>query len=122
MAEKDITRRVLGRPMQSPYLPGGGVPSRRLWWWIAGIVWLAWISVISDHSLWRIFRLKQELRAANREIAQIESETRKLDEKMSDPRARAEHSEEILRKQGMARPGEIVYRLGGGDADSSRRQ
>ena len=120
MNPRDITRRVLGRPMHSPYMPGGGVPSRRLWWWVGGFLWLAWIALLSDHSLWRIFRLKQELRAANVEIAQIEGATRKLDAQMSDPHARAEQSEEILRKQGMARPGEIVYRLGG-DADSSRR-
>ena len=113
MGSKDITRRVLSRPLHSPYLPGGGARPRRRWLWLLLAAWLAWIGVFSSHSLWRITRLKHDLSGANAEIARVHAQTRHLDDQLSDPQARAEHGEEMLRRQGMARPGEIVYRLGG---------
>ena len=120
MKPRDITRRVLGRPMRSPYLPGGGMRRRRIGWWLLGGAWLAWIAFLSDHSLWRIARLRHELASARGDLARVQVETRRLDDQLHDPAARAEHGEEILRRQGMARPGEIVYRLGGAP-DTLRR-
>lgn len=118
MEPRDITGRVLARPIHSPY---GAAPrrSRMRLWLILGGAWLLWVAVISDHSLWRIVRLKRDLGAANAEIARVHARTQKLDDQLHDPHARAEHGEEVLRKQGMARPGEIVYRLGEGRDSTS---
>ena len=120
MKPKDITGRVLGRPLHSPYAPGGGSPSRRRWLWRGVAGRLLWVGAFSDHSFWRIARLRHELRTANAEIARVKSEESRLDARLRDPAERARHAEEVLRQQGMARPGEIVYRLGTGSADSSR--
>ena len=121
MKPRDITGRILGRPLHSPYAPGGGMPSRRRWLWLAIGGWLLWAGAFSDHSFWRISRLRHELRTANAEIARVTSEESRLSARLHDPAERARHAEEVLRQQGMARPGEIVYRLGTGSPDSSRR-
>ena len=113
MRPKDISRRVLARPLRSPYLPGGGARPRRRWLWILLAAWLAWVGVFSRHSLWRIATLRHDLKATTSEVARVRAEGQRLDEQLRDPQARLEHGEAVLRRQGMARPGEIVYRLGG---------
>jgi len=115
---KDITGRVLRRPLQSPYVTGAG----RHWlrWVLLGVsAWLLYVSVLSDHSLWRILQLKREISASDAEVKHVQAEARRLEARLDDPRTRHDHAEEVLRTQGFARPGEIVYRLGGTVADSS---
>ena len=120
MKPKDITGRVLRRPLQSPYVPGGG--RRWLRWVLLGVsAWLLYVSVLSDHSLWRILQLKREIAASDAEVKRVQAESRRLEARLDDPRTRQDHAEEVLRSQGFARPGEIVYRLGGSAADSSAR-
>ncbi len=119
---RDITGRVLSRPLNSPYAPGGGQPSRIHWLWLLPIAWLLWAGFLSDHSLWRISKLRHELASAQSEIRRVHGETARLEARLEDPDERARHAEEVLRAQGMARPGEIVYRFGGGHADSSARR
>jgi cell division protein FtsB len=121
VGHKDITARVLGRPLHSPYHSGGG---RRSWWRVALLVavgWLLYTAVLSDHSLWRILRLRQELSESEAELKLVQAETRRLEARLDDPRVRAEHAEEVLRLQGLAKPNEIIYRLGGTVADSTAR-
>jgi cell division protein FtsB len=89
------------------------------WALLVGAGWLLYVGVLSDHSLWRIMRLRQELAASDAEGTRVRAETRKLEARLDDPRVRSDHAEEVLRAQGMARPGEIVYRLGGNAADST---
>ena len=119
MSPRDITGRILGRPLRSPFAPGGGTPPSR-WLWLLPIAWLLWIGVISDHSLWRIARLKHELTATHADLQRLRRETARLDARLRDPAERSEQAEEALRAQGMARPGEIIYRLGTGRPDSAR--
>ena len=119
MGPRDITGRVLGKPLRSPYAPGGGTPRSR-WLWLLPGAWLLWVAVISDHSLWRIARLRHELVAARADLEHVRHDTARLDARLHDPRARNEHAEEMLRLQGMSRPNEIIYRLGSGRADSAR--
>jgi cell division protein FtsB len=117
---KDITGRVLSRPLQSPYAHGGG--RRWLRWLVLAVsAWLLYVGVLSDHSLWRILRLKQEIASSDAEVRRVQAETKKLEARLDDPRERQQHAEEVLRSQGFARPGEIVYRLGGAVADSASR-
>jgi cell division protein FtsB len=116
---RDITGRVLGKPLRSPYAPGGGSPRAR-WLWLLPVAWLLWVGVISDHSLWRIARLRQDLSTAQADLQHLRQQTADLDARVHDPAERREHAEAALRARGMARPGEIIYRLGTGEADSAR--
>jgi len=118
---RDITGRVLSRPLQSPYAPSANSLFRKRWLWGALFLWLLWMSVLSDHSLLNIARMRLQLANTNSEIAKVRSDARHLDEQLTDPGARREHAEAMLRQQGMLRPGEIQYRLGGAATDSLRR-
>lgn len=120
MRPRDITGRVLRRPLRSPYFPGGGHRWLR-WAILAASAWLLYVAVLSDHSLWRILRLRQQLAESDAEIQRVQAETRKLEARLDDPRVRQEHAEEVLRRQGLARPNEIIYRLGESNADSTAR-
>lgn len=120
MKPRDITGRVLSRPLRSPYQSGGGRPWLR-WVLLAVSAWLLYAGVFSDHSLWRILRLRQDIAASDAEVRRVQAEARKLEARLDDPRAREEHAEEVLRSQGFAKPGEIVYRLGDAAGDSTAR-
>ena len=111
MGPRDISGRILGKPLRSPYSKGG-TPRRTGWLWILAGVWLLYAAVISEHSLWRIARLRHELGVTNSELGRVRAEASRLDARMTDPRERSEHAEQMLRAQGMARPGETVYRFG----------
>jgi cell division protein FtsB len=93
---------------------------RSRWIWLLPLAWLAWAGFLSDHSLLRIARLKQQLVAARADIERVRREAADLDARSSDPVERSQHAEEALRARGMARPGEIIYRLGTGRADAGR--
>lgn len=121
MRREDITGRVLRRPLRSPFAPDGGRRRWLRWALVAVSAWLLYAAVLSDHSLWRIVRLRQELAATEAEVTRVEAEARRLEARLDDPRDRAEHAEEVLRRQGLARPNEIIYRLGGAAADSAAR-
>jgi cell division protein FtsB len=118
---RDITRRVLGRPLHSPYAPRRG-PQRARWLWLLAAAWVLYAGFFSDHSLWRIARLRHELASARRELGRVQAQSDDLGARLADPHERSEHAEQVLRAQGMARPGETVYRFGGSAAraDSGR--
>ena len=117
---RDITQRVLKRRIQSPY------ESRRFeflsnkWFLLAVLGWALYAGVLSDHSLWNILRLQQHLAETQHQLANAEAETHRLEQQTSDPQAKLEHAEALLRAQGMAKPGEIIYRLGGAVVDSTK--
>ena len=119
MSPRDITGRVLGRPLRSPY-GYGGTPSRAPWLWLLPAAWLLWAGVLSDHSWWRISLLRHELATARAELQRVNDETARLNARLADPREKAEHAEGTLRAQGMARPGEIIYRFDSARPDTMK--
>ena len=121
MRPRDITGRVLSRPLQSPYAPSVHSLFRKRWFWGAMFLWLLWMSVLSDHSLLNIARMQHHLLATRSKVARVKADARDLEQQLNDPAARREHAEAMLRQQGMVRPGEIQYRLGGAVTDSTRR-
>jgi cell division protein FtsB len=98
-------------------------PIRRGLPWLGLLLaaWALWVGVISEHSLWRIWRLDRERRESRAELRQVEAELQRLEREISDPAQRRRRAERWLREQGgMARPGEIVYRIQNVPADSMR--
>jgi len=119
MMSRDRTRRFFARPLESRKF-ARHIPR---WFWLLAGLWLAWVSVLSDHSFWRIAQLKREIARAERDTREIKKSTATLESQVRDPYAKKFHAEEIARTQhGWAAPGELVYRFRGDEprADSSR--
>jgi cell division protein FtsB len=80
-----------------------------------------WIAVLSDHSLWRIWRLSNENARAEHELERARLSVSKLENQVENPENNRELAERVLRERtGMAKPGEIVYRIRGNQPDSTK--
>ena len=114
MKPRDATRRFFSRPLEHGRRHGGARNIPRWFWLIAG-VWLAWVLVVSEHSVWRISQLKHEIAQAEADGRKLRQDTARLQAQLSDPEAKQFRAEEIARTQhGWAAPGEIVYKFRGG--------
>jgi cell division protein FtsB len=113
MKPRDRSRRFFARPNEA----GGRKAQRRpipRWFWLVAGVWLAWVTVLSDHSFWRISQLKREIASSEAEAVRLKQDTEQLEQQVKDPEARKFRAEEIARTQhGWAAPGELVYRFRG---------
>lgn len=117
---RDIGRRIQRYRLSRYGTPGGlGRPPR--WVWLALILWLAWVGFVSDHSLYRIWRMGAENTRAQRELREARREIERLDRDARDPKMHLRNAERALRKEGFARPGEIIYRIDGDQPDSLAR-
>ncbi len=120
MKPRDATRRFFSRPLeQGPR--GSHARNIPRWFWLLAGVWLAWVTVISEHSFWRIARLRREIAQAESDTHKLKDDTARLQAQLADPEAKRFRAEEIARTQhGWAAPGEIVYKLrGAAQSDSS---
>lgn len=122
MKPRDATRRFFSRPLGvNPFAKRAlSIPR---WLWLALGIWLAWVTVISEHSFWRIARLKSEVSNAERDTKRIKDDTDQMQAQVKDPVSKKFRAEEIARTEhGWAAPGEIVYRFRGDQpvADSTR--
>jgi cell division protein FtsB len=96
---------------------------RRLKRWLLPLVglWVLYAGVLSEHSLWRLWRLERSQAEADRQLQALRTEEDRVHRQLEDPAERRELQEKVLRERnGYARPGEIVYRIEGGRADSVR--
>ena len=119
---RDVTRRIqryrLGRYGRNE----PGLLRRWPWVWVLFGLWAVWAFVLSDHSLWRILRLRSENERSVNEVANVREEISRLEQAASDPRQSRQRAERWLREQGgMARPGEIIYRIQDGAPDTLPR-
>ena len=115
MKPRDRSRRFFARALESRGRAGRPRHIPRWFWLVAG-VWLAWVTVLSDHSFWRIAQLKREIASSEAEAVQLKQDTEQLERQVKDPEARKFRAEEIARTQhGWAAPGEIVYRFRGSE-------
>jgi cell division protein FtsB len=79
---------------------------------VLAFAWLCYAGFISDHSFYRIWRLEQESERSTTDLVSARGERERKEEENRDPAARRQHAEELLRvKNGMARPGEIIYQI-----------
>jgi len=116
---RDIGTRIQ-RYRLSRYRPAAGPLGRPLQWlWIALAAWLVWTGLLSDHSFYRLWRLSREQRRSEIELERTREQVGALESENKDPRTRRERTERLLRERaGMAKPGEIVYRIRGASPDT----
>jgi len=108
---RDIGRRIR-RYRLSRYAPPVDRVRRSLKWaWWLGALWLVWIALISDHSLLRIWRLRAALESSGRRLAESRRETEGIAATLRHPDLLVERT--ARENYGMARPGEVIYRISG---------
>jgi len=116
---RDITRRLQRHRLRRYAAPDDPIRRRLPWIWIVVAVWGLWVAVISDHSLYRIWKLDREQRQAVRDLARLKVEIARLEGEQHDPKALRRRAETTLRERdGMAQPGEIIYRIQDGRPDT----
>jgi cell division protein FtsB len=109
--------RDIGTRIQRYRLSRYAEPERPLrrslrWFWLAGALWLVWAGFVSEHNFVRLGRLDRERARASAELKRIQAQASVLGARLRDPAAQRDLTEHALReKAGMARPGEIVYRI-----------
>lgn len=112
MKARDRTRRFFARPLGLAF----GEKARKVprWIWLLAGVWLAWATVLSDHSFWRIAQLKRQIAQAELDTRELKRATDELEAQLRDPYVRRFRAEEIARTQhGWVAPDEVVYRFRG---------
>jgi len=119
---RDIGNRIR-RYRLSRYAPPDDPVRRGLRWvWAFGVLWLLWAGLISDHSFFRIWRLAQDNAHAERDLEQSRRDNARIDSELGDPKAGRERAERVLRERnGMAKRGEIIYRVEDDTPDSLAR-
>ena len=120
---RDIGSRI-GRYRLTRYARGPGGRPRWIPWALAALaLWTLWATAVSDHSLYRIWRLRRERAETQVELDRVRHDDAALETQLDGPGARRRIAEKRLREEsGMAKPGEIVYRIRGDAADSSGRR
>ena len=122
MKLRDRSRRFFARPHEAKGRAGQGRHIPRWFWLVAG-AWLAWVTVLSDHSFWRIAKLKREIASSEALAVQLKQDTEQIEKQVRDPEARKFRAEEIARTQhGWAAPGELVYRFRGSEPAADTTQ
>jgi cell division protein FtsB len=118
---RDIGRRIQRYRLSRYGTPQGGLGRPPRWVWLVLALWLAWVGFVSEHSLYRIWRMGVENTRAQRELKDARTEIERMDRDARDPKTRLRNAERALRKEGFAKPGEIIYRIEGGRPDSLAR-
>jgi cell division protein FtsB len=109
---RDISRRLKRHRLSRYALPDDPIRRHLRWGWLLGVAWLVYVGVISDHSLYRIWSLSRDTKQTEAQLVTMQAERERLESDLSDPDARRQRAERELReKNGMARPGEIIYQI-----------
>jgi cell division protein FtsB len=118
---RDIGRRIQRYRLSRYRAPQGSFPRPPGWVWLVAALWLAYVGVVSERSLYRIWRMGDENARAQRELARVREEIMRLDKDARDPKSRLRDAERALRREGFARPGELIYRIESALPDTSKR-
>lgn len=108
---------------RSPFAePESALSRSRRWLWPLAGLWLLYVGVLSDHSLWRLWQVGHAASTTAVAVQRTQAEAVRVDRQLHDPDERRDLAEQVLREEhGLARPGEQVYRVEGEPAaDSSR--
>ena len=117
----DIGRRISRYRLSRYATPQGGLGRPPRWVWVVAALWLAWVGLVSDHSLYRIWRTSADAARTRRDLEEAQREITRHDREARDPGQRAREAEAVLRGQGYARQNEIIYRIGGASPDTLAR-
>jgi cell division protein FtsB len=118
---RDIGRRIQRYRLSRYRTPQGGFPRPPRWVWLVVLLWLAWVGVLSERSLYRIWRMGDENARAQRELTTVRDEIARLDKDARDPDSKLRDAERALRREGFARRGEVIYRIESGAPDTVGR-
>jgi cell division protein FtsB len=118
---RDIGRRIQRYRLSRYGTPRGTLARPPRWVWIAAVLWLGWVGFVSEHSLYRIWRMSAENARAQRQLEEARREVARFDQEARDPKTKLRDAERALRHEGFARHGEIIYRIEGGRADTLAR-
>ena len=118
---RDIGRRIQRYRLSRYGAPQGMLGRPPRWVWLALLLWLAWVGFVSEHSLYRIWRMGAENARAQQELKEARREIARLDQDARDPKTRLRNAERALRHEGFAKAGEIIYRIEGNQPDSLAR-
>ncbi len=118
---RDIGRRIQRYRLSRYRVPQGGFPRPPRWLWVLLALWVAYVGLLSDRSLYRIWRMGEENARTERELAKVREATQRLEQDARNPDARNRDAERALRENGFARRGEIVYRIEPGVPDTLQR-
>lgn len=120
---RDIGSRIGRYRLKRYAAPRGSKPGWLRWAMIGLAMWLLWAAAVSDHSLYRIWRLHREQDSARTELGRAQRDFARLEAQDGSPRARRALAERRLREEsGMAKPGEIIYRIRRDVPDSTVRR
>ena len=118
-SERRIRRYRLGR-----YGSDGFPALRKLRWvWLGVIAWAVWAGLLSEHSVFRLWRMEHENQRMRAERAEVRAELQQLDRERTDAELARERTERLLRERaGMARENELVYRVRNESPDTLERR
>lgn len=109
---RDISGRLRRRRLSRFAPPDDPIRRRLHWAWWGLALWLLWACVLSDHSFYRLWQTRLEGERVAAELEATRHEVERLDRELEDEAAARGLAERVLRERnGMARPGEIVYRI-----------
>jgi len=108
---RDIGSRIQRYRLSRYAMPEDKVGRRLRWAWLLAALWVVWVGFLSDHNFYRLFQLGHEASHERSELARIDAEVARLDAVLSDPGALRRQAEAEARRNGMARPGDIIYRI-----------
>ncbi len=105
--EARLRRRRLERYRTAPS------PWRRVGRWIAAIagLWMLYSALLSDHGFFRIWRLQEQYRRTQAELAATSREIERNEAQLERPGGRQEFDERELRERLWVRKGEIIYQV-----------
>ncbi len=109
---RDISTRIQRYRLSRYAAPGSRGSHRLRWALVIGALWLVWAGFVSDHSFLRLWQLSgEDVRSAS-DLKRLEGEIHYRNVQVKDPAEQRELAEHALReKAGMARRGEIIYRV-----------
>ncbi len=104
-----IARQKLLRYRQ-PAAPGA---HWRVWLLLAAGVWVAWVLLLSDHSISRLLQLRGRRDRLTVELARARHDLRRAEKEVPGDQPTLEQAERVLRERhNYARDGEWVYIIG----------
>ena len=126
LEDRDVMRDIGGRIRRyrlARYAPTGGPWRRRLRWALMiAFLWLVWAAFLSEHSFYRTWQLDRENTRTRRELETLRAEVERLDGESRDPATAQREAERKLRERdGLAKPGEIIYMVQPRGADTLAR-